>query len=261
MSKNESLMLGGAVAELREQLDADARFKKVLVGFEPQQVNTYLKTQKEFIVQLQDALSQAGQTHEEYRADAETRLAALSSDHELLKAALEARGAELAKAQSERAEAVREMAGLHALREEEAQQLARLRESLEKKNLERMRAQLITATRESSESAANLTAARQENKHLKARLDALGTDYEALSAALAAQRERYQARQLTVERAVARVKAHAHLGVNEAAARLREGADLIAACFAENDVLLSQLEVSPEGDTVCFPAPVSVATA
>lgn len=260
MSKNEELMLGGAVAELREQLDADARFKKVLMGFEPQQVNAYLKTQKEFIAQLQEALSQAGQTHEEYRADAETRLAALSSDHALLKAALEECGAKLCKAQSECAETAKEVATLQALREEESQQLARLRESLEKQNLERMRAQLITATRESSESTANLTAARQENKRLKARLDALSADYESLSAALSVERERYQARQLTVERTVERIKAHAHLGVNEAATRLREGADLIVACFAENDALLSQL-ASPEGDTVCFPVPASVATA
>jgi len=253
MSKSETPVLGGAMAELREQLDAEARFKKVLMGFDPQQVNGLLKSQKEFISQLQAELVQALQEAEVYRGEAEARSAAQSADLAQLRQTCEARGTRLEETQQKLDETTQEVETARTELQHEAEQLARLRESVELRHLERMRAQLIAATRESSESTVQLTAARQEIKQLKGRLDALSSEYESVSTALEEERARQQSSQLALDRALARVKARSHqLGV-ETAARLRETADLITASFSENEALLSRLE-EPAAHLSCLPA-------
>lgn len=252
MSKSETPMLGGAMAELREQLDAETRFKKILMGFDPQQVNEFLKSQKEFIAQLQAELAQVQQGAEAYHAEAEARSAAQLADLAQLRLECEGRGTRLEETQQKLDKTTQEVKTVRAELQHEHEQLARLRESVELRHLERMRAQLIAATRESSESTVQLTAARQEIKQLKSRLDALATEYENVSTALEEERTRQQSSQLALDRALARIKARSHqLGV-ETAARLRETADLITASFSETEALISRLE-EPAAHLSCLP--------
>ena len=147
MSKCDTAVLGGAVAELREQLDADERFKKVLMGFDPKQVNESLKAQKEAYAQLQDLLTRECREAEERRRGTEARLAALAADRAGLAQALELREAQLRDVQARLDEAGVEMETLRGARARESEQLVRLRESVELQNLEHMRAQLIAITR------------------------------------------------------------------------------------------------------------------
>lgn len=253
MSKSETPVLGSAMAELREQLDAQARFRKVLMGFDPQQVNGLLKSQKEFTSQLESELVQVQQDAQTYRAEAEARFAAQSADLARLRQDREERGARLEETQHKLDKAAREVQAVRAELQHEAEQLALLRESVELRHLERMRAQLIAATRESSESTVQLTAARQEIKHLKSRLSALTTDYEAASAALEEERARQQSWQLALDRTLTRAKARTHQLGMETATRLRETAELITASLAENEDLLSRLE-EPAARLSCLPA-------
>lgn len=252
MSKSETPVLGGAMAELREQLDAETRFKKTLMGFDPQQVNGLLKSQKEFIAQLQAELAQAQQEADAYRAEAETRSAAQAADFAGLRRAWEEQSAQLEEARLRLDEATREAETARAALQRESEQVSRLRESVETRHLERMRAQLISATRESSENTVKLTAARQEIKQLKARVAALAADCEAATAALDEERAGQQSWQLALDRSLARAKARSHQVGVETAARLRETADLIAASFSESEALLARLE-EPAARLSCLP--------
>lgn len=240
--KDKSELLGGGEAQLREQLDAQTRFRRVLHGFDPAGVTACLKEHKAVTEELRAALEEEKKTREAERHAFEEQLEARAGEAARAGAQLAALGVRLAAAQEKLTGTERREKELLTRQAQDAAAIESLRASAGAQAAEQLRAQLIAAARASSEAEAQLLAVRQKNKQLSARLEALTAEYDALSRLYAEGREQTHRREMRVVRDAARMRSLSRYGAVEAAQRLQEAAELIAACFRENEILLSRLD-------------------
>ncbi|HPE16639.1 MAG TPA: hypothetical protein PK597_06760, partial [Oscillospiraceae bacterium] len=218
------------------------RFRKVLHGFDPAEVTSCLKEQKAALEELRAALEAEKTAREEERCTLEAQLEERAAETARDKAALSGMQDRLAAAQEKLRETERREQAALARQAQDAAAIESLRASSGAQAAEHLRAQLIAASRESSEAEAQLLAVRQKNKQLSARLDALTAEYDALSRLYAEAREKSHRRETRIVRDAARMRSLSRYGAVEAAQRLQETAELIAACFHENETLLSRLD-------------------
>ncbi len=246
--ENAIMMLSTPVAELREKVDSQTRFKKVTFGFDPRAVNEYIRTQNDAIERLQQELSQARREYSEQLLALQSELKHQEHLSTQIKISLDEMTLQ-ANEHAARAEAAeeRECAGI-AECERYQEIINEMKTASDSKNADKLHDQLTQQERECSELTAQLIVAQNEAQIATDKLEGLVAENSALSKQLDEERTKrlIASRDATVH--AASIKALNRTNVARIVDRMNDIAQLLSHYSRSSEEVMDKLISCSESD-------------